>query len=133
MIAVDTNVLLRYVLSDDHDQSPLAVELIDKNCSLQEPALVPNIALAEVVWVLIRNRKRPKFEIVEMLWDLLDNAHLTFESRDAVERAVEEYEAGPADFADYLIATSAAVHAASPTYTFDVDAARRPPFKLLQK
>lgn len=133
MIAVDTNVLLRYVLSDDYDQSPLAVELIDKNCSLQDPALVPNIALAEVVWVLIRNRKRPKFEIVEMLWDLLDNAHLTFESRDAVEQAVEEYEAGPADFADYLIATSAAVHDASPTYTFDVDAARRPPFKLLQK
>ena len=70
MIAVDTNVLLRYVLSDDHKQSPLAVHLIDKNCSPQNPALVPDIALAEVAWVLIRKRKRPKSEIVEMLLGL---------------------------------------------------------------
>jgi len=132
MIAVDTNILLRYVLADDTKQTARVTRLIDRDCAPDRPALLPNVVLAEAIWYISQRLKRPKPEIVEMLWALLDNLHLTFESRSAVEQAVQEYETGPADFADYLIGTTAAACGATPTFTFDRDAALRAPFALLE-
>jgi predicted nucleic-acid-binding protein len=131
LIGIDTNVLLRYLLDDDGDQAPRAIRLIDQECSPTSPALVTNAVLAEAVWYLDLRLKRPKREIIDALWALLDNPHLAFEDSDAVENAVQEFEVGPADFADYLIAMSAAAHGATTTATFDQDAAKRPPFSLL--
>jgi predicted nucleic-acid-binding protein len=131
VIGIDTNVLLRYILEDDGDQSPRAGKLIDRECSPEDPALVTNIVLAEAVWFLDLKLKRPKSQIVEVLWAILDNAHLAFENADAVEQALQEYETGPADFADCLIAMTADANGASSTATFDKDAAKRPPFQLL--
>ncbi len=88
MIGIDTNILLRYVLHDDGVQSPRAVKLIDQECAPDNPALVTTIVLVETVWYIDQKLGRPKGEIVDMLWALLDNLHMTFESPDALEKAV---------------------------------------------
>lgn len=131
MIGIDTNVLLRYLLADDGRQSPRAVRLIDRECSPTNPALVSNVVLAEAVWYLDIKLKRPKQEMIDALWAILDNPHLAFENSDALELALQEYELGPADFADYLVGMIAAARGAASTVTFDRDAAKRPPFTLL--
>jgi predicted nucleic acid-binding protein len=46
--AVDTNVLLRYLLNDIPDQAERARRLIDSD----EPIGITPVALAEIAWVL---------------------------------------------------------------------------------
>ena len=48
MIAVDTNVLLRYLLADDAEQSVRAKALIAGHA----PVLVTDVVLVESVWTL---------------------------------------------------------------------------------
>ena len=48
MIAVDTNILLRYLLGDDEQQAEKASILINGD----ELALITDVVLAEVVWTL---------------------------------------------------------------------------------
>ena len=48
MIAVDTNVLLRYLLNDDPEQSPRAATLF----SGEKKILVTDVVLVETIWTL---------------------------------------------------------------------------------
>ena len=48
MIAVDTNVLLRYLLNDDPIQAAIAEKLINgKDC-----VLITDVVLVETIWTL---------------------------------------------------------------------------------
>ena len=131
MVAIDTNVLLRYVVDDGDPQRKLAIACIDQRCSPASPAFVSLIVLVEFVWVLTRLLKRNRADIITVVTDLVDNEHLRFEHVAAVETVIEDYAQGRADFADCLIAAMARANGASPTLTFDTDAAREPGFELL--
>ncbi len=52
MIAIGTNVLLRYLLADDTSQHRKAKALIKTQC----PVLITDIVLAEAVWTLTGKR-----------------------------------------------------------------------------
>jgi predicted nucleic-acid-binding protein len=52
MIAVDTNVLLRFLVADDPVQTPRAMRLIDEASARGEPVFVSQIVLCEIEWVL---------------------------------------------------------------------------------
>jgi predicted nucleic-acid-binding protein len=132
VIALDTNVLLRYLLDDDPPQSAAARHLIDELCSTREPAFVHEIVLAEIVWVLRRRPVGTRRDIVHTLRKLLDHASLAFSDEAAFAAAIDAYEDGPADFAEYLVAASARARGAVPTFTFDEDAAKSPAFSLLR-
>lgn len=132
MIAVDTNVLLRYVLDDDARQAQAARRLIDEQCSPENPAFVHEVVMAELVWVLHQRGNEARSQIARTLRDILDNAHLAFRDFDALAAAADAFEEGPADFADYLIAAAALAVGAETTYTFDRAAARSPVYTLLE-
>jgi len=48
MIAIDTNVLLRYLLQDDEKQSELARQVILGS----DEALITGVVLVETIWTL---------------------------------------------------------------------------------
>jgi len=50
MIALDTNILVRYLTQDDEQQWQQAVTLIQEN----QPCFIANIVVCELVWVLRR-------------------------------------------------------------------------------
>ena len=61
MIAVDTNVLLRYLLNDDPGQAERARGLF----SNKEGVLITDVVIAETVWTLLGRRYRAgKAEII---------------------------------------------------------------------
>lgn len=122
MIGVDTDILLRYVLADDDAQHRRAARLIDERCSETSPAFLSEIVLVETVWYLTKKQRRPKKEVVDLLFALADNAHLRLADEAAHLAAVNAYAEGRGDFAEYLIAASNAGHGVSPTYTFDKNA-----------
>lgn len=131
MISVDTNVLLRYVLNDDQSHSRTARALIDEACSASNPAFVHEAAIAEFVWVLGRRKPVDRAAVASTVRALADNPSLRFRDLPGLLAAVDAYEVGPADFAEYLIAAQSANQGASPTYTFDADAGKSPGFVLL--
>ena len=106
MIAVDTNVVLRYLLADDPGQFRSAKKLITSH----EPALITDVVLAETVWTLTGKRYGfDKTQICEVVRALVGDQGFTFENAQVIWSALRDYEGSKTirgkslDFADALI------------------------------
>lgn len=96
MIAVDTNVVVRFLVIDDPDQSARARELF-----ASEQVFIPDTVVLETAWVLGYSYELDKTTIAAGLRRLfgLANVHL----RDAAEMALAlEWHDYGLDFADAL-------------------------------
>ena len=131
MRGIDTNVLVRYLIQDDLAQLRAASRFIEDDCSEQEPGLVNQIVLAELVWVLERGYKLDRSAIVAALDALLLARQLSIEHPDDVREAISDYLKG-ADFADSLIAACNARLGCEYTVTLDRGPARRSGFCLIK-
>ena len=133
MIAIDTNVLVRYSHNDGDPQRALAIRLIDDECSALRPGFVSQVVLAEFAWVYRQVLKRTKAETLETLRQIMDNPNLSIQQAELVEGVLDDYARGRADFADYLIAAVGVAHGAVPTLTFDRVAACEPGFSPVEE
>lgn len=132
MIALDTNVLVRFLVQDDPDQARLATEVIDQ-LSDAVPGFVSREVLVELVWVLERAYRLGRAEIAGALDGLLASTELTIEGADEVGPALELYRNDGFGFADLMIAAAARRAGATELVTFDRKAARLPGVRLLGK
>jgi len=119
MLAVDTNVLVRYLIRDDQSQYEKARRLIEREVSKGEPVLVSMLVLLEAEWVLRSRYELAKAEIVTAFSALLDTADLAFEDEPSVEHAVYSWKDSTADFADCLIEARNRRLGCRATATFD--------------
>lgn len=103
MIALDTNVLVRYLVKDDAKQTALAAALIDRAIAADESVFVSDIVVCETVWVLRVSYRVRRADVVALLRQLFRARHLIFRAVDELSRALDAYAAGKGDFADYLI------------------------------
>ena len=124
MIAVDTNVLLRFVLRDDEGQFTRASAFLNSRTA-DDPAFVSLIVLAEFVWALRRRYGYGRAEAHSLVATLLETAEISFEDEVSLSRIVAE--AGQGDLADHLISYSAGRAGCTSTVTFDRKAAARIP------
>lgn len=132
MIALDTNVLARYVVRDEPRQTAAATRLIESSCTPESPRFVSLIVLAELVWVLARGYRYPRPQITTVLRTMLSADDLRVERAELAWQALNLYEDGEADFADYLIGLIGRDEKAEATYTFDRRATRNPLFRLVR-
>lgn len=110
MIAIDTNVLLRYLLADDANQHKMAKAIIES----QRPVLITDIVLVEAVWTLTGKRYGlDKIAVCSLIRALLGDGSFVYEDSQVVWSALCDYEEskpvrGKAlDFADALIVNKA--------------------------
>ena len=114
MIAIDTNVLLRYLLDDDAQQSQKAKKLING----QQTVLITDVVLTETIWVLKGKRYQvSKDNIVDVIHALFAEPNIQFEDAQGVWCALKDFvNAAPikvrgkvkqADFPDALIINKA--------------------------
>jgi len=132
MIAIDTNVLLRYLLQDDEKQANKATKLILGT----QPVLVTDVVLTETIWTLKGKRYNlSKEQIIDVVHALFAEPNLTFEDGQAVWCALKDFtnakpiksggKSKQADFPDALIVNKAKRHGklnkdeVSAVYTFD--------------
>ena len=121
MIAIDTNVLLRYLLRDDEVRSERARRVIESS----ERVLITDMVLAETAWTLAGRRYRAtRADVIDLINNLLQDANLRFEDDEVVRSALQAYRRAEADFADALIVCNAEKQSAggdglSAVYTFD--------------
>jgi len=119
VIALDTNVLVRYLVEDDEPQAARAVALIDSAVERKEALFVTHIVVCELAWVLRSGYRRSKRDVVAAVRALVSAAQLEFEDGEEVRRALARYEAGRGDLADYLIGQRAVGRGCNRIATFD--------------
>jgi predicted nucleic-acid-binding protein len=119
MIALDTNILVRFLVRDDPKQARKAKVLVDKLDEDEARAFVSDIVLCELVWVLASCYRFDRSQIVVALKKLVGARQLRFDSTDNVLRAINAYETSKGDFADYLIREHARAAGCETVVTFD--------------
>jgi predicted nucleic-acid-binding protein len=131
MAALDTNVLVRFLVRDDARQGAAAQRLIRGAVDAGEALFVPVTVVLELEWVLRSSFGLPKPGVLQALFGLLGSFELVFESEGAVEAALGHYADSKADFADCLHAALALMAGEQPLWTFDKAAAKVDGAKLL--
>ena len=119
MIALDTNVVVRYLVDDDETQSRQAADLMEGAAARGEHLFVGDLVLCETVWVLASSYGFSREEISGVLTSLLRARALLFSSTDRLARALAAYREGRGDFADYLIREHTRAAGAETVATFD--------------
>ncbi|MDR3474476.1 MAG: type II toxin-antitoxin system VapC family toxin [Devosia sp.] len=120
MLGADTSVLVRFLTRDDPKQSPQSRELIAGRAN--QPIHVSLVALVELVWVLVKVKRRPRTAVLETCRDLLASATFRFEEPELVARAIENAMGADCDLADALIALLNQRAGCEATATFDTKA-----------
>lgn len=121
MTGIDTNVLIRYLVSDDPRQAEAAAAAIGKCTGQGEALVICGIVLAEVVWVLEGVYRMSKSDIVSVLDKLFSTAEFIVENRDIARQALEDFRDGKPDFADCMIGRTNQYLGCEKTLTFDRD------------
>jgi len=132
VIALDTNLLVRLLTNDDARQAAKAEAWLRDNASARSPAYVDHVVLCELSWVLERSYGYARDAVHQAMSALLNHDQLKVESPGLVRQALGLYEAGPADFSDYLLAVRAQAAGYAPVLTFDKKAAKTPTHRLLR-
>src|SRR5688500_1797955 len=98
MIALDTNVLIRFVVRDDEEQFERAAKLIRREAHAGEPAYISLLVLLETEWVLRSRYNMSKAEILGTFSELLSAMDLSFEDEPSIEEALFLWKESSAQF-----------------------------------
>ena len=128
MIAIDTNVLVRFLVEDDEDQSARAASFIANAISNEETIFICDTVLVETVWVLSRSYRSTREEIASTVQKLLAARNVAFSSSDRIAATLRAYRKGSAGFADYLIREQAREFDCREIATFDKKLLQEPDF-----
>jgi predicted nucleic-acid-binding protein len=118
-VAIDTNVLARYLTWDDEAQAVAAAAVIEA----AEPVSISTIVLCELAWVLKRAYRYTAAEIAMAIAGLVTSANMITD-RVAAEAGLAMLRQG-GDFADGIIQHEASRARCRHIVTFDRDFARR--------
>lgn len=129
MQAVDTNVLIRILVTDDKqlDQVKLARQFAKKAKIL----FIPQIVQVELVWVLEAAYDLDKADIVKILHHLQTNEAFQLQNESEFSQALQCYQINNVDFSDCLILIESKNENCS-VITFDKKFSRLPNVKYLQ-
>lgn len=130
MIALDTNVLVRYLVRDDEAQAATARSLMS-SLTADQPGFVCREVILELVWVLERAYCLSREDIADALEQLVSTDVLVIEAGADVAQAAFSYGTGSTGFSDLMILAAAERSNALPLHTFDRKAARQEGVTLL--
>jgi predicted nucleic-acid-binding protein len=122
-IALDTNLLVRYIVQDDAKQAAKASAVIDR-LSADNQAFISCIVLCELNWVLKSAYKITKEDRVTILRRVLAVSVFEIERLACCIKALRRYETEQADFSDYLIHETALAAGYAVVVSFDEKACK---------
>lgn len=131
MIGLDTNVIVRYLVQDDHVQAAAAVRVM-RSLSPDQPGFLSLVVIAELVWVLEISYHFSKDEVAGVIETLLRSRELIVERNELVQQALHRFTSGKAGFADCLIERCGSAGGCQHTLTLDQNAAITPGMRLLK-
>jgi len=129
VIAIDTNVLVRYLVQDDPAQGESARRVLEDQATHDAPGYITVVAVLELEWVLRSLYGFAGQVIADVIIEMMAAPNLVFEHAEAVELAL----ASPhGDLADNLLHRIGVVQGCARTVTFDRRFARLDGVDLLE-
>ncbi len=132
MKALDTNVLVRFLVKDDPAQAEMIYQKLKQAEIDGEVFFVPLLVVLEMIWVLDSVYKIPRQEIVDSLEALLRMPVLRWESQAVIQGLISSAGDTRIDLPDLLIALSAKHSGCEMVLTFDQRACQFGFFSRLQ-
>lgn len=130
MTGLDTNVIVRFLVQDDVEQSGVAGRLFD-TFTAEAPGFVSLVSITELVWVLESCYGAGRLEIEAVIEDLLRTRELVVERAELIWQSLRSFKNGYADFADCVIERCGQAAGCDHTMTFDQNAAKSARMTLL--
>ena len=131
MTGLDTNVIVRFLVQDDPEQSASAGRLFD-TFTVDAPGFVSAIAIVELVWVLQSCYQAGREDVQSAIEGLLRSRELIVERAEVIWQSLRLFIKGSADFADCVIERCGQAAGCDHTMTFDQKAAKATGMKLLR-
>ena len=131
MNALDTNVLVRFLVQDDDQQTQAVNTLLTDAETQKQPLFVSSIVVLELMWVLKSAYEVPRALILDALNELLSLSVLEFQDQLAIRDFVVGAQDNNYDLPDLLIGQVGFYSGCKTTLTFDKKAAKSPQFTNL--
>ncbi len=119
MRTIDANVILRYLTNDVPDQAKHAGELLKKVEEGNENVFLPDIFLADIIWILNGYYKQTREDIWEWITAILSLQGLTFSDKDVALNALDIYVDKRIDWSDAFAASQMLQREITEIYSFD--------------
>jgi predicted nucleic-acid-binding protein len=124
MKSLDTNVLVRFLVNDDKNQSRKVRALLQQAHAERATFYVCDLVLLELIWVLGSAYGFARDLVLQAIGELADMPCLQFESLDRIHELVQEGLSDTLDLSDAFIGLSARSYGCETTLTFDKKAAK---------
>lgn len=131
MIALDTNVLLRFLMRDDEAQFTKIARFLNTLELQNKQARVSLLVVLEMVWVLSHSYQLKRKQVIEGMRLLMTMPSLSFEHTEALQNLLVKAQNTTFDLSDLLIALHYQAEKNLPIVTFDKKAAKFEDFTLL--
>ncbi|MCP3963530.1 MAG: type II toxin-antitoxin system VapC family toxin [bacterium] len=119
MKALDTNVLVRFLVNDDDAQGRRVKRLFEQAEESRNRFLITNAVVLEILWVLSAVYDFTRQEVLQALELLTELPILAFESHDGILELIRLGRDMKADLPDLLIGLSGRTAGCGTTLTFD--------------
>lgn len=119
MRIIDANIILRYLTNDVQDQAERAGELLTKVEAGSEEVFLPDIILADIIWVLEGYYKQSREQIREWITTILSMQGLRFSDKNVALDALDIYVDLGIDWSDAFVTGQMINHGIMEIYSFD--------------
>ena len=112
---LDTNLIVHFLLNDPPQQADVVEKLLKKS---QEVLILPNIVVAEIIYVLHSNYKFSKEEIIEKVYDFIQTSTIIC-NRELIFNSLINYLNHNISFVDAYLAAYTQLEKLEGIYSFD--------------
>ncbi len=132
MKALDTNILIRFLVRDDEKQAQAVYRLFKNTETRRDTLFVPLLVVLETIWVLEAVYDVGREDILDAFETLLLMPLFVFEDQQAIRAFIASAKDAKADLSDLLIAASASFSGCDSILTFDKTASKIPLFEFVK-
>jgi len=130
--ALDTNILVRFLIADDEKQALKVHQLFSKTEKNKSELFISILVVIELIWVLESAYNITRKDIVGAIEGMLQMPILKFEHQPTLYKFTKIAIKNKFDLSDLLISLSAKTFKCKTTLTFDKKASKFEYFELLQ-
>jgi len=116
---IDADVILRYLTNDVPEQAKQVEELFNRVEVGNEDVFLPDIILADIIWILEKYYKQTREDIREWITAILSLQGLTFSDKKMALNALDIYVAKKIDWSDASAAIQMLQRDITEIYSFD--------------
>ena len=131
MKALDTNVLVRFLVKDDEHQSKIVYKVFKQAENDKIFFWVSLLVVLETIWVLDTVYEITRKEILDSVNEILLMPILKFEAQPTIQRFIFLARENKIDLSDVLIACAVKISGCERVLTFDKKASKLDLFELI--